>query len=340
MGPRLSTLRTHYDNLKVARDAPLEVIEAAYWKLMQRLRPDQNRGPGAKRALRIVNAAYEVLSDPEKRQKHDMWIRGAEAFEGGTVVRRLGLKLTGLVKHYPATLTWRTQRMYLALKQKRMLVAMISVATALAYSYSEFKVVDVSPQPRMASSVAVPQANLEPVPSNFSASMAPLTGIVGAPVIKPRIRDKPQSTKKFLKCALNEQRWPATSGYLPNGASPPENGESIISIDNSAGNFDAFVKLVVDPEGRKRSVAWIFVKARGYFTTAGLGPGAYALYFQDVASCAASRSPTFQLRQYDTSDAVHYSQYQITLYTRVDGNIHMRSIGQDEFDALDVNPNI
>ncbi|MCS6804710.1 MAG: DnaJ domain-containing protein, partial [Blastocatellia bacterium] len=37
-------LHTHYDNLKVARNAPPEVIRAAYKTLSQRFHPDRNPG--------------------------------------------------------------------------------------------------------------------------------------------------------------------------------------------------------------------------------------------------------------------------------------------------------
>ena len=73
-------VRTHYDNLKVARDAPPEVIRAAYKSLSQKYHPDRNPGdPKAPRTMAIINAAYRVLSDPDLRRKHDDWIRKIEA---------------------------------------------------------------------------------------------------------------------------------------------------------------------------------------------------------------------------------------------------------------------
>jgi curved DNA-binding protein CbpA len=73
-------VRTHYDNLKVARDAPPEVIRAAYKSLSQKYHPDRNSGdPNASRTMAIINAAYRVLSDPVLRKRHDEWIRKIEA---------------------------------------------------------------------------------------------------------------------------------------------------------------------------------------------------------------------------------------------------------------------
>ena len=38
----MTKVRTHYDNLKVARNAPPEVIRAAYKALAQKYHPDRN----------------------------------------------------------------------------------------------------------------------------------------------------------------------------------------------------------------------------------------------------------------------------------------------------------
>lgn len=73
-------VHTHYDNLKVTRNAPPEVIRAAYKSLSQKFHPDRNPDdPGATRTFQIINTAYEVLSDPLKRREHDDWIASAEA---------------------------------------------------------------------------------------------------------------------------------------------------------------------------------------------------------------------------------------------------------------------
>jgi curved DNA-binding protein CbpA len=75
------TTRTHYDNLKVTRDAPVSVIKAAYKALCQTFHPDKFQGSNeeAERVIRLVNASYAVLIDPAKRTEHNTWIREQEA---------------------------------------------------------------------------------------------------------------------------------------------------------------------------------------------------------------------------------------------------------------------
>jgi curved DNA-binding protein CbpA len=72
-------IHSHYDNLKVSRDAPQEVIRAAYKTLSQKYHPDRRiDDPDAERVMKIINASYAVLSDPVQRKEHDDWLARKE----------------------------------------------------------------------------------------------------------------------------------------------------------------------------------------------------------------------------------------------------------------------
>lgn len=71
-------VHSHYENLKVTRDAPPEVIRAAYKALAQNLHPDRNKRPGAAEYMVLVNTAYDVLSDLPKRLEYDAWLAAEE----------------------------------------------------------------------------------------------------------------------------------------------------------------------------------------------------------------------------------------------------------------------
>ena len=62
----------YYGLLGVARDAGADEIKKAYRKLARELHPDVNPDPTTQEKFKEVTAAYEVLSDPEKRQVYDM----------------------------------------------------------------------------------------------------------------------------------------------------------------------------------------------------------------------------------------------------------------------------
>ncbi|TRW94221.1 J domain-containing protein [Candidatus Methylobacter oryzae] len=81
----MANIRTHYDNLKVTRDAPVSVIRAAYKALCQTYHPDKFQGnpEEAERVIKLVNSSYAVLIDPVKRAGHNAWIKEQEAKQQG-----------------------------------------------------------------------------------------------------------------------------------------------------------------------------------------------------------------------------------------------------------------
>jgi len=60
--------RDYYGILGVARNASADDIKRAYRKLAREYHPDVNPAPEAQEKFKEINAAYEVLSDPAKRE--------------------------------------------------------------------------------------------------------------------------------------------------------------------------------------------------------------------------------------------------------------------------------
>ncbi len=69
-----------YETLGVSENASAEEIKKAYRKLARKYHPDINKDPDAQEKFKEINAAYEVLSDPEKKAKYDQF--GDQMFGG------------------------------------------------------------------------------------------------------------------------------------------------------------------------------------------------------------------------------------------------------------------
>ena len=77
------TERDYYDILGVARDADADAIKKAYRKRALESHPDRNPGDAeAESRFKQAAEAYEVLSDPQKRQRYDRF--GRQGVNGST----------------------------------------------------------------------------------------------------------------------------------------------------------------------------------------------------------------------------------------------------------------
>ena len=74
--------RDYYEVLGVSRTATADEIKSAYRKLAMKYHPDRNPGDkAAEEKFKEAAEAYDVLHDPEKRQRYDQF--GHQAFAGG-----------------------------------------------------------------------------------------------------------------------------------------------------------------------------------------------------------------------------------------------------------------
>jgi len=73
--------KDYYKVLGVARGASDEEIKKCYRKLALKYHPDKNHTPGAEEKFKEIGEAYDVLSDPKKKQIYDTY--GEDGLKGG-----------------------------------------------------------------------------------------------------------------------------------------------------------------------------------------------------------------------------------------------------------------
>ena len=75
----------YYNILGINKDSSLDDIKKAYRKLALKYHPDRNKEPNATEKFKEINEAYEVLSNPEKKEIYDKY--GKEGLEHNGIPR-------------------------------------------------------------------------------------------------------------------------------------------------------------------------------------------------------------------------------------------------------------
>ena len=63
----------YYQILRISKDASIDEIKTAYRSLALACHPDKNHSKDAEITFKRINKAYEVLSDPVKRESYDKY---------------------------------------------------------------------------------------------------------------------------------------------------------------------------------------------------------------------------------------------------------------------------
>lgn len=123
--------KDYYDILGIKKGAPDEDIKKAYRKQALRYHPDKNKSPGAEDKFKEIAEAYDVLSDPKKK---DIYDRYGEEGTRARVLACVFLKLQFLLWNL---FLWSVSERMVS-KQKRGLVVTTHPAPRLPAGAAEF----------------------------------------------------------------------------------------------------------------------------------------------------------------------------------------------------------
>ncbi|WP_256081293.1 J domain-containing protein [Massilia sp. YIM B04103] len=314
----MGKIHTHYDNLKVARGAPQEVIRAAYKALSQKYHPDKNPGDDkAARIMAIVNSAYGTLADPQRRKEHDAWIVQEEweiewlestrheerspaehnqAWPGHVKPRRRVLALLRSWRWWTTVgvsvaVGWVAGA--LSVSQPRQVPAMLAgawgggTAASANAAAAGALTATVAARPHHGSGRGEAQGELgevwaEAKPAALEAAAAhtpPIKVLAVSQVVLPGGGAECEGEATTL-AAPNGEPWPAHSGYVE-GFPVGNKGDAMqLTLDNSANPSAAFIK-VYDME-RRSNVRYAYVQAHDKLLVDKLSNGKYEIRYQNV----------------------------------------------------------
>lgn len=320
-------VRTHYDNLKVARDAPVEVIRAAYKSLSQKYHPDKNPGNAeAARIASIINESYRILSDPDKRKTHDLWITEQELqapqSEGGP--NRYETKATASYNqrgnhHYPGTSPIPEQHRRPFNFWNKLIGIVVHVFRYwILYVFASASIwIWLFDEPSRYQATSSKPYQAYPPKENLNFPK---------PTWQP---EKPAYVKP--RAAPNGQPWPTKADYVKGYQKSNMTGLSTVTIDNSMNDSDVFVKLVFLDASKAYPVRQIYIPAFGKFTLNKVTTGNYDIRYRDLNTGELSRSEEFRLEEIPTYNGTQYSNITMTLYKVQNGNMQTYEISEADF---------
>jgi hypothetical protein len=291
----MAKIHTHYDNLKVARGAPQEVIRAAYKALSQKYHPDKNPGDEkAARIMAIVNTAYNTLCDPVRRKEHDEWI-AAEEWE---VEWLESSHPEGTGEGARGEAGWEAppppRKRYRGLRDPRWWLGMAAcfvAGGAVAVLWLQqprllpFALAWGGPD-RAASLVRADDLGTDAAADGWARPAGqdkpPPPDIKALAVTQLVIPAHAAECDTDLQALLspNGEPWPAQSGYVVGYPVGNLGEEMQFTIDNSANASPVFVKIY--DLDRRANVRHAFVQARDRLAIDKLSAGKYEVRYQNI----------------------------------------------------------
>ncbi|MFJ4142029.1 J domain-containing protein [Pseudomonas sp. NPDC089734] len=333
---------THYEQLKVPRDASPDQIKKAYRKLAQQLHPDRNPAPNASDLMCILNASHDVLADAAKRAAYDAQLayeerRAREAYGLNrqvqpTAARAASAYAAAAPQPRPAPSPPprpaqarpepQPQPVPKASGRKRRrsllrwaLVFMIFCGAGVWMGYDP----DAHKAYIPTEALPVHTTWVKPAP-------APVDDTVGSPT---KLVDPAQPECVVPDLDPMGAAWPQKAGYVKDMPLRKDSGWSQIIIDNSGGESAVYAK-VTDAVGRN-AYRHAFIPAGAVFAFAKMDAGLYQLKYKMLNTGCAYASNRILLEETPMGSQVKSSVYKLTLRKLQNRNSQFSNLRNDQF---------
>lgn len=367
----MQKLHTHYDTLKVSKEAPPEVIRAAFKSLSQKYHPDRNSHPDAIRIMQSINDAYATLSNPIKRAEYDKWLFEIYNQVDNTAqsYSRLEPNLTQnkiIEIHIPSSLSLASVSQGFAsllFKLKKIIKLLMKVIIILLFlsgllllgevvfeklkSYFPTEVTD-----DYSEDITQDVSGIEQEPMGALEDITTVNND-GSANIQHAFLDtypepvEPSSDIQYVDntfypetsypviedsmYAPNGQLYPISADYIDGYPKLNNDGHSILTIDNSKNHSPIFGKLYYLDSINPYPVRHVYIPPGEGLNVRNLSPGNYDLRYKDLSSGQIFKTEAFEAQEFENNYETSFSEIEMTIYKVANGNMHTYEISESEF---------
>jgi hypothetical protein len=125
--------------------------------------------------------------------------------------------------------------------------------------------------------------------------------------------------------------WPVHATYLDGFQRRASSGLTTITIDNTSGGADVYVKLCRPSPDKCDGLRHVFIPRGELFTLRNITPGSYDVRYCSLDDGAMAKSEPLQLRQIESAEGISYSTVTLTLYRVAGGNTHFEGVSEEKF---------
>ncbi|OPH35121.1 J domain-containing protein [Moraxella atlantae] len=341
---------TLYDVLNISRNAPPEIIRAAYKALSQKYHPDKFVNASAtdkafaNNMMVQLNQAYQVLSDPIQRKAYDAWLDNRNLNSSdtstsrnhsdtshknitisvnygdiGSSIKSIFRKIKNIINNFFMGMLLIVKAIVIRILLPGLILVVIGVTIQQMY---ERKILPESIA-NFTQSVNETPTDITTVSNTYQSTDNQEYITVHPDTSKP--------TTLKTRLAPNGKPFPNRPKHLDGYPKLNTDGLSTITVDNSQNDSDIFGKLYYLDVDTPKAVRYFFIPAYGGLILRDVTKGNYDIRYKDLDTDQIAKSEPFEVQEIESYAGTQFSDITMTLYKVADGNMQTTTIPDSEF---------